>query len=56
MNAQDTMASPYHSKVRFTQNRGFPLHFSLFWVMELLEKENIFPENSNLPNLIDIQR
>ena len=27
MNAQKTMASPYHSKVRPTQNRGVP-HFS----------------------------
>ena len=31
-------------------------HFSLVWVMELLVKEKIFPENSNLPNLVDIQR
>ena len=25
MNAQNTMASPYHSKVRSTQNREVPL-------------------------------
>ena len=25
MNAQNTMASSYHSKVRVTQNRGVPL-------------------------------
>ena len=25
MNSQNTMASPYHSKVRFTKNRGVPL-------------------------------
>ena len=54
MNAQNTMASPYHSEVRPTQNRG--VHFSLAWDMELLGKEKIFPENFNLPNLVDIQR
>ena len=53
MNAQNTMASRYHSKVRPTQNRG--VHY-LVWVMEVLVKEKIFPENSNLPNLVDIQR
>ena len=31
-------------------------HFSLVRVMELLVKEIFFPENFNLPNLIDIQR
>ena len=29
MNAQNTMASPYHSKVRSTQNRGVPVFFCL---------------------------
>ena len=29
MNAQNTMASPYHSKVRSTKNRGVPLFSSL---------------------------
>ena len=53
MNAYNTMKSPYHSKVRPTQNRGS--HFSLDWIMEILVKENFFPENSNLPNLVDIQ-
>ena len=54
MNVRNTMTSPYHSKVRATQNRGS--HFSLVWVMELLVKENFFPGNSNLPNLVIIQR
>ena len=31
-------------------------HFSLVSFMEILVKENFFPENSNLPNLVDIQR
>ena len=53
MNAHNTMTSPYHSKVRPTQNRGSL--FSLVWVTELLVKESFFPENSNLPNLVDIQ-
>ena len=29
MNPQNTMTSPYHSKVRSTQNRGVPLFFCL---------------------------
>ena len=31
-------------------------NFSLVWVTELLVNEKNFPENSDLPNLVDIQR
>ena len=54
MNAQNTMASPYNSKVRSTQNRGVPL-FSCSGY-GAFGKGKVFRENSNLPNLVDIQR
>ena len=54
MNKQNTMTSPYHSKVRPTQNRGVPLFSCLGY--GAFGKEKNFPENSNLPNLVDIQR
>ena len=54
MNAQNTMAFPYHSKVRPTQNKGVP-HFSCLGC-GAFGKEKFFPENSNLPNLVHIQR
>ena len=48
------MASPYNSKVGSTQNRGVPLFpcsgYGAFG------KGKVFRENSNLPNLVDIQR
>ena len=53
MNAHNSMTSPYHSKVRPTQNRGVPLFSCLGY--GALVKEKLFPENSNLPNLVDIQ-
>ena len=40
MNGQNTMASPYHSKVRSTQNRGVPL-FS-FWGYGAFGKGKVF--------------
>ena len=54
MNANNTMTFPYHSKVRPTQNRGVPLFSCLDY--GAFGKINFFPENSNLPNLVDIQR
>ena len=54
MNAHNTMTSPYPSKVRLTQNRGVPLFSCLGY--GAWGKENFFLENSNLPNLVDIQR
>ena len=54
MNKQNTMTSPYHSKVRPTQNRGVPLFSCLGY--GAFGKEKNFPENSNLSNLVDIQR
>ena len=54
MNAQNTMASPYHSKVRPTQNKGVPLFSCLDY--GAFGKIKFFSENSNLPNLVDIQR
>ena len=48
------MAFPYHSKVRPTQNKGVP-HFSCLGC-GAFGKEKFFPENSNLPNLVHIQR
>ena len=38
MNAQNTMAFPYHSKVRPTQNRGVPL-FSCLGYGALVKKK-----------------
>ena len=54
MNAHNTMTSPYHSKVRPTQNKGVPLLSCLDYGAKV--KEYFFPENCNLPNLVDIQR
>ena len=54
MNAHNTMTSLYHSKVRHTQNRGVPLFSCLGY--GAFSKGNFFSENSNLPNLVDIQR
>ena len=54
MSAHSTMTSPYHSKSGLLKIGGS--HFSLVWVMELLVKEKIFPENSNLTNLVHIER
>ena len=47
------MASPCHYKSGLLKTGES--HFSLVLVMELLVKEKFFPENSNLPNLVDIQ-
>ena len=54
MNPQNTMASPYHSKVRSTQNVGVPLFSWLDY--GVFGKGKVFSENCNLPNLVDIQR
>ena len=58
MNTWNTMASSYHSKVRSTQNMVVPISYclghgvwynvSMFW--------QFFSDNSNLTNLIEIQR
>ena len=53
MNTQNTMASPYHSKYRSTQNMGVQL-FS-FLSYRASGKGKVFSENSNLSNLVDIQ-
>ena len=54
MNAQNNMASLYVSKVRGTQNMGVPLFSCLGY--EAFGKGKVFSENSNLSNLVDIQR
>ena len=54
MNTHNTMTFPYHSKIRPTQNRVFPLFSCLGY--GTFGKGKVFPENSNLPNLVDIQR
>ena len=54
MNAHNTMTSPYHSTVRPTQNRGVPF-FSCLGSGALVKEKN-FLENSDLSNLVDIQR
>ena len=54
MNEQNIMASPYHSKVRSTQNRGVPLFSCLGY--GAFGKGKVFPYNSSLQNLVDIQR
>ena len=48
------MASAYHSKVRSTQIKGVQLFSCLGY--GAFGKGNFFPENSNLSNLVDIQR
>ena len=54
MNAHNNMTSPYHSKFRSTQNRGVPIFSCLSY--GAFNKGIVFPENSNLPNVVDIQR
>ena len=54
MNAHNAITTPYHSKVRSTQNRGVR-HYSCLGY-GAFGKENFFHENSNLQNLVDIQR
>ena len=54
MNTKNTMASPYHSNVMRTQNMRVPL-FSCLGYGDF-GKGKIFSENSNLSNLVDIQR
>ena len=41
MNAQNTMAFPYHSKVRPTQNKGVPLFSGLGY--RTFGKGKVFP-------------
>ena len=53
MNTKNTMASPYQSKVRSTQNIGVPLFSYLRY--RAFGKGKVFPENCNLSNLVDIQ-
>ena len=54
MDTQNIMASPYHSKVRSTQNMGVPLFSCLGYGS--FGKCKVFSENPNLSNLVDIQR
>ena len=54
MNTQNTIASPYHSKVRSTQNMGVPLFSCLGYAA--FGEGKVFSENSNLSNLVDMQR
>ena len=53
MNTLNTMASPYPSKFRSTQNMGVPLFSCLGY--GAFGKGKGFSENSNLSNLVDIQ-
>ena len=59
MNTQNIIVSPCHAKVTSTQNMGA---LSLVLVMELsmiptcFGKGKVFSENSNLKNLVEIQR
>ena len=48
------MASPYHSKVKHTQNMGVPLFSCMGY--GAFGKGKVFSENSKLPNLVDIHR
>ena len=52
MNTQNAMASPYHSKVRSTQNMGVQLFSCLGY--GAFDKGKGFSQNSNLSNLVDI--
>ena len=54
MNAQNNMASAYHSKDRSTQIKGVQLFSCLDY--GAFGKGKFFPENSNLSNLVEIQR
>ena len=54
MNTQSTMAYSYHSKDRSTQIMEVPLFSCLGH--EVFGKGKVFSKNSNLPNLVDIQR
>ena len=54
MNTQNTMASPYHSNFRSTQNMEVPLFSCLDY--GVFGKGKGFSENSNLSSLVDIQR
>ena len=56
MNARNTITSPYHSKVRSTQIGGVQLFSCLDYGAFGKGKGKFFPENSNLPNLVDIER
>ena len=51
---QNAMTSPYDSKVRHTQNTGVPLSPCLDY--GAFGKGKVFSENSNLSNLVNIQR
>ena len=51
MNTQNTMTSPYHSKVRSAQ---VPLFSGSGY--GAFGKDKVFSENSYLSNLVDIQR
>ena len=59
MNTQNIIVSPCHAKVTSTQNMGA---LSLVLVKELsmiptyFGKGKVFSENSNLKNLVEIQR
>ena len=52
MNTQNTMASPYCSKVRSIQSMGVP-HFSCLG-HAAFGRDKAFSKNSNLSNLVDI--
>ena len=54
MNTQNTMASPYYSKVRSTQNMGVQFFSCLGY--GAFGKDKFFSENSNLSNLVDTER
>ena len=54
MDIQNTMASPYHSKVRRTQNTRVPLLSCLGY--GAFGKDKVLSQNSNLSSLVDIQR
>ena len=45
---------PFKSQAYSKQGSEFQISF--VWVIELLVREKLFPENSNLQNLVDIQR
>ena len=54
MNTQNTMASPYHSKASPTQNMGVLLLHCLCY--GAFGKGEVFPQNCNKSNLVDIPR
>ena len=55
MNTQNTMASSYHSKTKFTQKMGIPLLTYLELSFHVLVKAKFFSD-SNPTNLVNIKR